>query len=170
MKTIQSDCDTGLPDNCVDVVLLYDTFHNLAQPDDVLRELHRVLKSDGTLTFSDHHMKAQDILTGVTNMGLFRLSTKGRMTYVSQRKDNGIKTLAKVASTKAEYNALVFAYLIEQLKNCRSKSVPQYGESMMIAVTSGNKDQYHGVLKKRFDELSTAQQRRVKKLLRAFEK
>ena len=85
-------------------------------------------------------------------------------------KDNGIKALAKVASTKTEYNALVFPYLIEQLKSCRSKSVPQYGESMLIAVTSGNEDQYLGVLKKRFDELSTAQQTRVKKLLRAYEK
>jgi len=85
-------------------------------------------------------------------------------------KDNGIKTLAKVASTKAEYNALVFPYLIEQLKSCRLKSVPQYGESMMIAVTSGNEDQYLGVLKKRFDDLSTTQQRRLNKLFRAFEK
>jgi hypothetical protein len=85
-------------------------------------------------------------------------------------KDNGIKTLAKVASTKAEYNVLVFPYLIEQLESCRSKSVPQYSESMMIAVTSGNEDRYLGVLKGRFDELSTAQQRRVTKLLRAFEK
>ena len=28
LKTIGSDCNTGLSDNKVDVVLLYDTFHN----------------------------------------------------------------------------------------------------------------------------------------------
>jgi len=70
IKTIESDCNTGLPDNHVDVVLLYDTFHNLSQPDEVLQELHRVLKSGGTLSFSDHHMNEKDILTRVTNTGL----------------------------------------------------------------------------------------------------
>ena len=81
IKTIASDCDTGLPDNHVDVVLLYDTFHNLSQPDDVLSELHRVLKSGGNLSFSDHHMNSQDIITRVTKAGLFKLSTKGKKTY-----------------------------------------------------------------------------------------
>jgi ubiquinone/menaquinone biosynthesis C-methylase UbiE len=81
VKTIESDCKTGLPDNHVDVVLLYDIFHNLSQPDDVLRELHRVLKPAGTLSFSDHHMNAKDILAGVTDTGLFKLLTKGKMTY-----------------------------------------------------------------------------------------
>jgi ubiquinone/menaquinone biosynthesis C-methylase UbiE len=81
VKTIESDCKTGLPDNHVDVVLLYDTFHNLSQPDKVLRELHRVLKSGGTLSFSDHHMNDKDILKRVTHTVLFKLLTKGKKTY-----------------------------------------------------------------------------------------
>jgi ubiquinone/menaquinone biosynthesis C-methylase UbiE len=81
IETIESDCNTGLPDNNVDVILLYDTFHDLSKPDDVLRELHRVLKSGGTLSFSDHHMKEQDILTRVTITGLFKLLKKGKRTY-----------------------------------------------------------------------------------------
>jgi ubiquinone/menaquinone biosynthesis C-methylase UbiE len=81
IKTIESDCNTGLPNNHVDAVLLYDTFHNLSQPDDVLGELHRVLKSGGTLSFSDHHMKAQDIIMRVTKTGLFKLLKKGKKTY-----------------------------------------------------------------------------------------
>ena len=81
IRTIESDCNTGLPKNHVDVVLLYDTFHNLSRPDDVLRELHRVLKSGGTLSFSDHHMKAQDLITTVTKTGLFKLSAKSKKTY-----------------------------------------------------------------------------------------
>ena len=28
-KAIESDCDTGLPENKVDLVLLYDTFHTV---------------------------------------------------------------------------------------------------------------------------------------------
>ena len=81
VETICSDCKTGLPDNGVDVVLLYDTFHTLSDPDGVLEELHRVLKPNGTLSFSDHHMKENEIASRVTNRGLFRLSRKGRRTY-----------------------------------------------------------------------------------------
>jgi ubiquinone/menaquinone biosynthesis C-methylase UbiE len=81
IETIESDCRTGLSDNHVNVVLLYDTFHNLSQPDDVMGELHRVLKSDGTLSFSDHHMKEKDIIAGVTDTGMFKLSKKGNRTY-----------------------------------------------------------------------------------------
>jgi ubiquinone/menaquinone biosynthesis C-methylase UbiE len=80
IKTIESDCNTGLPDNHVDVVLLYDTFHDLSRPDEVMRELYRVLKSTGTLSFSDHHMDEQDILTEITKTGLFKLSAKGKKT------------------------------------------------------------------------------------------
>ena len=79
--TIESDCRTGLPGNSVDTVLLYDVFHDLARPDDVLRELHRILKPDGTLSFSDHHMKEEEVLTRVTGAGIFRFVQKGRKTY-----------------------------------------------------------------------------------------
>ena len=81
VKTICSDCKTGLPDNSVDVVLLYDTFHVLNDPNGVLKELHRALKTNGFLSFSDHHMKENEILSKVTNGGLFRLSRKGKRTY-----------------------------------------------------------------------------------------
>ena len=56
IETICSDCKTGLPDSNIDVVLLYDTFHLLSDPDNLLHELHRVLKPNGILSFSDHHM------------------------------------------------------------------------------------------------------------------
>ncbi|MCD6472709.1 class I SAM-dependent methyltransferase [Candidatus Aerophobetes bacterium] len=81
VKTICSDCKTGLPDNSIDVVLLYDIFHDLNDPNGVMKELHRVLKPDGILSFSDHHMKEDEILSKMTNKGLFRLLKKGRKTY-----------------------------------------------------------------------------------------
>ena len=79
--TIESDCSTGLPDNAVDTVLLYDVFHGLTRRDDVLQELHRILKPGGTLSFSDHHMKEEEILTRVTGAGIFRFVSKGKKTY-----------------------------------------------------------------------------------------
>jgi len=81
VETICSNCRTGLPDNSVDVVLLYDVFHVLSDPDAVLAELHRVLKRNGTLSFSDHHMKEKDIISGATDRKLFGLARKGERTY-----------------------------------------------------------------------------------------
>jgi len=86
VKTILSDCKTGLPNNSLNVVLLYDAFHHLSDPDAVLRELHQVLKPDGILSFSDHHMKEKEIVAEVTNSGLFRLSRKGQRTYTFLKK------------------------------------------------------------------------------------
>ena len=85
--TIESDCSTGLPDNGVDTVLLYDVFHDLTRPDGVLQELHRILKLDGTLSFSDHHMKEEEILTRVTGSGMFRFVRKGKRTYSFAKAD-----------------------------------------------------------------------------------
>ncbi len=81
LETIRSDRETGLPDNSLDVVLLYDVFHGLSNPNGVLEEIHRVLKPDGILSFSDHHIGEDEIISRVTETGLFRLSRKGNKTY-----------------------------------------------------------------------------------------
>ena len=81
VKTILSDCATGLSDESIDVVLLYDVFHALARPHDVMAELHRVLQPKGALSFSDHHLSEKTIMTRVSKEGLFILIDKGRNTY-----------------------------------------------------------------------------------------
>ena len=87
VETILSECQTGLPDNSLEVVLLYDAFHHLSDPDMVLKELHRVLKPDGILSFSDHHMKEKEIVAGAINDRLFRLLRKGQRTYTFLKKE-----------------------------------------------------------------------------------
>jgi ubiquinone/menaquinone biosynthesis C-methylase UbiE len=81
VETINSDCRTGLPDECLDVVLLYDVFHMLDKPRAVLAELYRVLKANGLISFSDHHMRDGDIIAGMTDGGLFVLVDRGERTY-----------------------------------------------------------------------------------------
>lgn len=81
IETILSDRKTGLPDGSIEVVLLYDTFHDLVDPNGVLEELSRVLKPDGILSFSDHHMIEDEIISKITNRELFRLLRKGEKTY-----------------------------------------------------------------------------------------
>jgi ubiquinone/menaquinone biosynthesis C-methylase UbiE len=76
IEIIYSNCKTGLPDNSIDVVLLYDVLHELNKPNEVLKEIHRVLKSNGILSVSDHHMKENEIISKVTNRGLFKLLRK----------------------------------------------------------------------------------------------
>lgn len=87
VETILSDCQTGLPDNSLDAVLLYDAFHHLSDPDVVLKELHRILKPDGILSFGDHHMKEEEIVAGAINDRLFRLLRKGQRTYTFLKKE-----------------------------------------------------------------------------------
>ena len=47
VEVILSDRDTGLLNESVDMVLVYDVFHDLKNRDAVLEELHRVLKPEG---------------------------------------------------------------------------------------------------------------------------
>jgi ubiquinone/menaquinone biosynthesis C-methylase UbiE len=80
VKVILSDCDTGLPDASIDVVLLYDILHDLENRDKVLAELHRVLKPEGVLSVSDHHLEESEIISRVTKGGLFKFKSKGKRT------------------------------------------------------------------------------------------
>jgi ubiquinone/menaquinone biosynthesis C-methylase UbiE len=87
VHTICSDCETGLPDASLDVVLLYDIFHMLSNPQGLLAELHRVLKPTGILSFSDHHMSQESILAGVTRGAYFELSKTKEHTYSFSKRE-----------------------------------------------------------------------------------
>jgi ubiquinone/menaquinone biosynthesis C-methylase UbiE len=80
VTTMLTGCATGLESDSVDVALLYDTYHDLAQPEAVLSELERVLKPGGVLSFSDHHLRQEQIVARVTDGRLFKFSGEGRHT------------------------------------------------------------------------------------------
>lgn len=69
----------------VDVVLLYDVFHELHNSGFVLEQLHRVLKPQGILSFSDHHMDKEDMIQELTASGLFTLLECKRRTILFSR-------------------------------------------------------------------------------------
>ena len=87
VETICSDCKTELHDNSLDVILLYDIFHMLSNPDAVIAELHRILKPKGTLSFSDHQMNENDIMEKIADGGLFLLSKKGKKIYSFNKRE-----------------------------------------------------------------------------------
>ncbi|NLO74184.1 MAG: class I SAM-dependent methyltransferase [candidate division WS1 bacterium] len=85
VETILTDCDTGLEGESVDAVLLYDVYHGLEYPEQVLSELFRVLKPGGLLSFSDHHLQKEQVEPCLTAEGKFRLLAKGTQTYIFTR-------------------------------------------------------------------------------------
>ena len=71
IEVVQSDGDTSLEENSVDVILLFDIFHMLNDPNRILRELARVLKPDGHLCVNDQHMDDDALVAGISGAGLF---------------------------------------------------------------------------------------------------
>ncbi len=76
VTSILSDRATGLRNESIDIVLLYDILHGLIDAEPIFEELHRVLKTDGTLSINDHHMQQEEIVARVTKSGLFKLAGK----------------------------------------------------------------------------------------------
>jgi len=79
VKTILSDCDTGLPSNSVDIVLLYYIFNDLEKPEKVLHELYRVLKPQGILSFSEYNVKKISIR--LEKKELFKIKKRDEITH-----------------------------------------------------------------------------------------
>jgi len=83
--------------------------------------------------------------------------------------DNGIKTLAIVASKKAAYQKQLLPFLLKYLATCRPKDVPQYAEKILVAVNAGNKKALLKILNQRLVDLKASQLPRVKKIIKTAE-
>ena len=66
--------DTGLGSEIIDVVLLYDVFHDIKDRQGLLQELYRVLKPDGLLSIFPMHVGTVAMLDIMSEYSLFRLS------------------------------------------------------------------------------------------------
>jgi SAM-dependent methyltransferase len=85
IEPVFSDGDTGFPDKSVDVILLYDVFHEFAEPEKILVEMHRILKDEGTISLHDHHLKDKEILSSMTNGNHFQLLKKDKRTHTFKK-------------------------------------------------------------------------------------
>jgi hypothetical protein len=83
--------------------------------------------------------------------------------------DNAVKTLA-LAASKDACRPSIFPRLLDHLRTCRPKDVPQHAEKSLPAVDSGNKEDFIAVLEKRIEDLSGSQITRVKKVIKAASK
>jgi ubiquinone/menaquinone biosynthesis C-methylase UbiE len=85
IETILTDCPTDLSDDSVDVILLYDTYHDLSEPDGVMSELLRILKTGSILSFSDHHMKTEEIAPRIEKKGRFKLYKRANKSFLFRK-------------------------------------------------------------------------------------
>jgi len=81
IKTILTDCNTGLDDNSIDVVICFDVMHDIEDKEILLKEFHRVLKPYGYLSFNDHHYNRDEILNIFSNSELFELEEQIKKIY-----------------------------------------------------------------------------------------
>ena len=80
--------------------------------------------------------------------------------------DNGVWVLARAASKNEKYRKAIFPYLLEHLKTCRPKEVPQHSEKTLPAVNASNAAAFIKVLEKRMEDLSGAGLTRLKKVIK----
>lgn len=80
--------------------------------------------------------------------------------------DNAIKTLAALLLAQPSRREEVFPFLLEHLRRCRSKDVPQHAESIFPALSPADGEAFSQVLTSRLNELSPSQAKRVEKLIR----
>ena len=62
-----------MPDESVDVVLLYDVFQMISDKDKLLEKLHRVLKSGGVLVATAEYLDPKEFMNSFARVNLFTL-------------------------------------------------------------------------------------------------
>ena len=81
ISTIITDCNTGLDTESIDVIICYDVLHGIDDKDCILTEFSRVLKEKSRLSFDDHHLKETEIISLITDNGLFEFEEKNGKIY-----------------------------------------------------------------------------------------
>lgn len=80
--------------------------------------------------------------------------------------DNGVKTLALVAAAKPRFAERLFPYLLNHLKTCRDKDVPQHAEHVLAAVNARNKDAFIAVIARRLADAPASRAARLRKAIK----
>ena len=89
ITTIHSDRETGLSDESVDVILLYDVLHSVPDKGALLRELHRILKPGGLLSVLPDHMDEEAFLQTMAARDLFVLQDRKGEVFAFKKSGNG---------------------------------------------------------------------------------
>lgn len=80
-------------------------------------------------------------------------------------RDAGVLALAGIASTSDERRQAILPTLLDHLRSCRPKDVPQHCEKILLAVNASYKTEFISLLEKRMEDLQGMQLRRVRKVI-----
>jgi len=85
VKTILTTRKTGLNDNSVDIVFLFDVFHYFKDINPIFSELNRVLKSGGTIALEIHHVDKIKAMISIIETNLFNEKKKKEHLVILQK-------------------------------------------------------------------------------------
>jgi ubiquinone/menaquinone biosynthesis C-methylase UbiE len=77
-----------LPEESIDVTLLYATIHEVKNKRALVKELHRVMKPNGLLSIWEGEMKVEDVVEFVEKDGLFGLRGRHGKALYFERREN----------------------------------------------------------------------------------
>ena len=83
--------------------------------------------------------------------------------------DSCIVIFAEIAKADLSNSDRVYKLIIDHLKNCRPKEIPQHCEKAFVCINGSNYEEFKQVLNDRFDLMTSSQQKRVKKVLENIE-
>lgn len=127
----------------------------------LLRSRHNRLVWGGMITLATiAHLKAGELFP--ERKEILKAMESGSVITV----ENSVKVLAAIAAVKPEYNRELFPVLIEHLRTCRPKEVPQHAESTLPAVNLENKAEFLEVLEKRKGDLGGGQINRIRRVIK----
>ncbi len=81
VKPLLLDDKAELQNNSIDVIILFDVLHEIENLEKVLKDFYSILKVNGVLYVSDHHLKEKEIFSKIINSGFFKFFGKSKKTY-----------------------------------------------------------------------------------------
>ncbi len=72
MRPLPGSSLDDLPEGEIDIALLYDVLHEIAEPAALLNKIRKALKPGGLLSVSDHHLTVKNIIETITGTLSFR--------------------------------------------------------------------------------------------------
>jgi ubiquinone/menaquinone biosynthesis C-methylase UbiE len=88
IEPILTDCETNLDDKSIDVVICFDVLHAITDKNKLLKEFHIVLKSNGYLSFDDHHYTEKEIMKIISGSDLFELEEQQDKIFNYKKKNS----------------------------------------------------------------------------------
>jgi hypothetical protein len=82
-------------------------------------------------------------------------------------RDNGVKTLARIAAASGPYRRALLPYLLDYLRTCRHRDVPQHAEHTAVAVNSAYRAEFVKVLESRAVGMPASRLRRIKRVIKS---